>query len=48
VVRLDLGPFPGVATGGLDTALTAQVRDRLPCLAHRRDDVFGPARAERP
>ena len=44
VVRLDLGPFPGVATGGLDTALTAQVRDRLPCLAHRRDDVFGPAR----
>jgi len=47
VVRLDLGPFPGVATGGLDTALTAQVRDRLPCLAHRRDDVFGPAVAGR-
>jgi predicted amidohydrolase len=47
VVRLDLGPFPGVATGGLDTAFTAQVRDRLPCLAHRRDDVFGPAVAGR-
>jgi deaminated glutathione amidase len=43
VVRLDLGPFPGVATGRLDTALTAQVRDRLPCLAHRREDIFGPA-----
>jgi predicted amidohydrolase len=44
VVRLDLGPSPGVAAGWLDTALTAQVRDRLPCLEHRREDVFGRAR----
>ena len=42
-VRLDLGPFPGVAVGEVDTALTARVRDTLPCLEHRRDDVFGPA-----
>jgi predicted amidohydrolase len=44
-VRLDLGPFPGVAVGEVDTALTARVRDTLPCLEHRRDDVFGPAAA---
>jgi predicted amidohydrolase len=42
-VRLDLGPFPGVAVGEIDTALTATVRDALPCLEHRREDVFGPA-----
>jgi hypothetical protein len=23
--------------------LTPRVRDRLPCLEHRREDVFGPA-----
>jgi deaminated glutathione amidase len=40
-VRLELGPFPGVGCGDVDTALTAQVRDRLPCLEHRREDVFG-------
>jgi predicted amidohydrolase len=43
-VRLDLGPFPGVAVGEVDTALTARVRDTLPCLEHRREDVFGPSR----
>ena len=42
-VRLDLGPFPGVATGEVDTALTAAIRDTLPCLEHRREDVFGTA-----
>ena len=42
-VRLDLGPFPGLAVGEVDTALTAKVRDSLPCLQHRREDVFGPA-----
>ena len=42
-VRVDLGPFPGVAAGELDTALTAAVRGTLPCLEHRREDVFGPA-----
>lgn len=41
-VRLDLGPFAGLAVGELDTALTAQVRSALPCLEHRREDVFGP------
>lgn len=40
-VRLDLGSFPGVGSGDVDTALTAQIRDRLPCLEHRREDVFG-------
>jgi hypothetical protein len=27
----------------LDGAMIAQVRAVLPCLEHRRDDVFGPA-----
>ena len=39
-VRLDLGPYPGVAAGEVDTAFTAEVRDRLPCLHHRRPDIF--------
>jgi deaminated glutathione amidase len=42
-VRADLGPFPGVAVADLDTALTKQVRATLPCLEHRRGDLFGPA-----
>jgi deaminated glutathione amidase len=42
-VRADLGPWPGVIVAGLDTAVTAQVRAVLPCLEHRREDVFGPA-----
>ena len=41
-VRLDLGPYPGVAAGEVDTGFTAEVRDRLPCLAHRRPDIFTP------
>jgi predicted amidohydrolase len=42
-VRADLGPFPGLAVADLDSALTKQVRASLPCLEHRREDVFGPA-----
>jgi predicted amidohydrolase len=41
-VRADLGPWPGVTVAELDSAVTAQVRTVLPCLEHRRDDVFGP------
>jgi predicted amidohydrolase len=41
-VRIDLGPAERVGVGDLDTELTAQVRATLPCLAGRRDDVFGP------
>jgi hypothetical protein len=47
-VRLDLGPFAGVAVGEVDTALTTKVRDTLPCLEHRREDVFGPASKAQP
>jgi predicted amidohydrolase len=47
-VRLDLGPFAGVAVGEVDTGLTAQVRSALPCLEHRREDVFGLAAATPP
>ena len=42
-VRADLGPFPGLAVADLDSTLTKQVRAVLPCLEHRREDVFGPA-----
>ncbi len=42
-VRLDLGPFPGVGVGHVDLDLTARVRATLPCLEHRRADVFGSA-----
>ena len=41
-VRLDLGPYPGVAVGEVDTGFTARVRATLPSLEHRRADVFGP------
>ena len=41
-VRADLGPFPGLAVSDLDSALTKQVRAVLPCLEHRREDLFGP------
>ena len=44
-VRLDLGPDPGVAVAEVDNALTARVRALLPCLEHRREDVFGPSAA---
>jgi predicted amidohydrolase len=40
-VRIDLGPGRGIAVGDVDTAVTAQVRDVLPSLEHRREDVFG-------
>jgi deaminated glutathione amidase len=42
-VRTDLGPWPQVGVAELDRAMIAQVRTVLPCLEHRRDDVFGPA-----
>ena len=42
-VRTDLGLWPQVAVAELDSAMTARVRAVLPCLEHRRDDVFGPA-----
>jgi deaminated glutathione amidase len=42
-VRSDLGPWPQVIVAELDGAMIAQVRAVLPCLEHRRDDVFGPA-----
>jgi predicted amidohydrolase len=42
-VRADLGSQPDVLAAELDTAVTARVRQTLPCLEHRRADVFGPA-----
>jgi deaminated glutathione amidase len=39
-VRLDLGSRPGMAVGDVDRELTMQVRTDLPCLEHRRSDVF--------
>jgi len=42
-VRADLGLWPQVTVAELDSSLTARTRAVLPCLEHRRDDVFGPA-----
>jgi hypothetical protein len=42
-VRADLGLWPQVTVAELDSELTARARAVLPCLEHRRDDVFGPA-----
>jgi predicted amidohydrolase len=42
-VRADLGLWPQVTVAELDSAMTDRVRTVLPCLEHRRDDVFGPA-----
>jgi predicted amidohydrolase len=39
-VRLDLGPFPGIGVGIVDTQLTKQVRSVLPSLEHHRPDLF--------
>jgi deaminated glutathione amidase len=39
-VRLDLGSTPGIAAGTVDRDVTSRVRGTLPCLAHRRPDVF--------
>jgi predicted amidohydrolase len=44
-VRTDLGPTAGVGVADLDSAVTARVRAMLPCLEHRREDVFGPLSA---
>ena len=41
--RRDLGLWPQVTVARLDSDLTARARAVLPCLEHRRDDVFGPA-----
>jgi deaminated glutathione amidase len=41
VVRLDLGPFPAVGVADVDSAFTVKVRAQLPCLEHRRPDIFG-------
>jgi deaminated glutathione amidase len=41
VVRIDLGPGPGVAVGQVDTDLVGAVRATVPSLANRREDVFG-------
>ena len=43
-VRLDLGSGPAVISGAVDTEMTGRVRAVLPSLAHRRPDVFNPAR----
>ena len=42
-VRADLGLWPQVTVAELDSELTARTRAVLPCLEHRRDDIFGPA-----
>jgi deaminated glutathione amidase len=40
VVRADLGPAPGVVVADTDLSLVATVRETLPSLANRREDVF--------
>lgn len=40
VVRIDLGPSEAIAVGDVDTGQTAAVREALPCLANRRNDVL--------
>ena len=47
-VRADLGLWPQVTVAELDSELTARARAVLPCLEHRRDDVFGPAETAGP
>ncbi len=41
VVRIDLGPGPGVAVGQVDADLVRTVRATVPSLDNRREDVFG-------
>jgi deaminated glutathione amidase len=41
VVRADLGPSPAVVVAEADLSLVDTVRETLPSLANRRDDVFG-------
>jgi deaminated glutathione amidase len=45
VVRADLGPSAGVSVLDADMSLVAAVRETLPSLANRREDVFGAAAA---
>jgi predicted amidohydrolase len=41
---LDLGSRPGIASGVVDPKLTAEVRSVLPCLQHRRPELFAAVR----
>ena len=41
VVRADLGPSAGVTVAEADLSLVESVRETLPSLANRREDVFG-------
>jgi deaminated glutathione amidase len=41
VVRIDLGPAPGVEVAEIDAGLIGTVRATLPSLDNRREDVFG-------
>jgi predicted amidohydrolase len=41
VVRIDLGPAPGVAVAEVDEDLIGAVRAAVPSLANRREDLFG-------
>jgi deaminated glutathione amidase len=41
VVRIDLGPGPGMAVAEVDEDLVGTVRAVVPSLANRREDVFG-------
>jgi predicted amidohydrolase len=41
VVRVDLGPAPGVAVAEVDEGLIGTVRAAVPSLENRREDVFG-------
>ncbi len=43
--RVDLGSSAGIGVGIVDTDVTAKVRSVLPCLEHRRPDLFTPVRA---
>jgi deaminated glutathione amidase len=41
VVKMDLGPWAGVAVGEVDVEAVRTVRATVPSLANRREDVFG-------
>ena len=41
VVRVDLGPAPRVVTAEVDAEFVGQVRESVPSLTNRREDVFG-------
>jgi deaminated glutathione amidase len=44
VVRLDLGPWPGVAAGTVDLDVMDETRALIPSLQHRRPDILGGSR----